>query len=536
MDNKQVESALIIVQMYGSLLMEALLIVLDTSCKHIFRPAFSPIGSPDSLFGDFDMSIGKDDVNLIVLFVFFVFAVFVAIAQTNEMKFTLDELSEQLEFNEQSVRTYSGNMSHREYSDVPGIYGDDHFQRPNEKAKLIRVNDTSFVRDYTRGEDYFIRVSKSSPLPDFRKYGYVQRRCGTVFEGVTLDHQKEPTMGVIHSVQQAALCLGNMPENFMSLHFIHTLSSAHSKGYEQLPISTILKDHPDRVWISKKQEVVNGQPTILLAVTSPFADDAMLSFVWLGTDLNMTIVKHQSCSVEKRLLDLRGFLSGVSKSNSEKDDDSMMEQILTQTAPHTLISHHDFQQTSSGLWIPVRTLSFILSVPNENRLSSGLEMSEFLQIASRYPDTQHLKEVVVRGYHEFLLDMESIKINEFIDPKVFETSVIPEDVPVTNLITGTSPGTIDVFLEDSLVDLEQDKSLSGSITPEKQPVNISSSKLPEQTTEKVSDTNDSISLALGENDLSKPSQTIHWLIKVAVIFLVIGLTVGAIIYIKARQN
>lgn len=475
------------------------------------------------------MSTGK---NLMFLFVILVFTVSIAISQADDMNFSLDELRQQLEFNEQAVRTYSGNMSHRVYSDIRMIYRDNHFQRPNEQSELVRVTDTSFVRDYTREEDYLIRMSNSSPLPDFRENGFIERRCGTVIEGLVLDNQKEPTMGIITSVQQHARCLGNMPENFMSLHSIHTLSSAFSKGYEQLSISTILKDHPERVWISNKQEVVNGQPTILLAVTSPFADDAMLSFVWLGTDLNMTIVKQQNYGVEKKTLNLREFIARASESNPEKDNDYIMEQLLTQMAPHTLTSHHDFQQISSGVWIPARTLSFILSVPDENRLSPGLEMSELLQIASRYPDTQHLKQVVVGGYHEFLLDMKSVKVNEFIDPKVFETSVIPEGVPVTNLISGTSPATIEDFLEDSLVDLEYDKSLSDSITPEKQPVNKSSSKPLKQTTEKVTGTDGPISLTTADNDSPKPSQTIHWSIKVALVFFVIGLTVGVIIYLK----
>lgn len=374
-------------------------------------------------------------------------------ADSSEMLPSPEQIRRVVAANEQAIRTFQGHLRQRQQIRIVES-PDGRFSAPSAEPQTLHVIETDFVHDLGQGDDYYSRMIHSSPLQEFREPVVVERRNGGEVEGLIVDRDGNPTLGIIPRLPSARY-LGNEPRNLLARNNLFILSSAYESGYRRTPLSELLV-HSEQVHLSGRTEQVDGHECVRLAVTSPEGEGARLTFFWLGTDVGLNIVKQQSCAIsgdEANLSELAALIAELRPSFSLE---ALLERRLAESTPDMIIVNQQFTDVGGGILVPAKTLSYVFSAPDESRVGPDTTLAELQAVGASDPNTAHLRHAIVRGYIEFVLDMKTLKINEYVDPATFTTSIIPEGVPVSNFILGIHPRDLDRVSDEKIKDMTGD--------------------------------------------------------------------------------
>jgi len=344
---------------------------------------------------------------------------------------TLDELIPALRQNESVVRSYSGRMRQTVYTFLSRDK-DDVYMYKGTDDPFVDVFESEFVYDRSRGHDYHVHIHHvSSPNPVSRPY-IEERRYGTEVETLVMDPEKRPVLGLIKRLGQAAN-LGRAPRNMDTRSEIFVGASSEEQGYLRRPLSELL-DNNDHVWLYPGEFEVAGQPCMKIAVQFEGPVRGRVAFVWLNKNANLCIQKQLTVNPHGDFIrDLTGSLRPLGWSAQD-----YLNYLATIT-PATLVVNEEYTELAPGLWIPQKSTAYGLSylIPKEamqQELQSPEDYERIRRLKDNFPATADLKNIIVRGYHVFELDMNSLRVNESVDASIFEESIIPDGVPVTDFV------------------------------------------------------------------------------------------------------
>jgi len=350
---------------------------------------------------------------------------------------TLDTIVPILRHNESVLQTYQGTVCQTEFHLVRESEGG-YVRREGAPTAMI-VTDTEFVHDRSRGEDYWAQMHYSSDWHDWQHPYNLERRNGASLETLVMDESREPTLGIIAPISHGVY-VTHSPRNMRARSDLFVLTSAEEQRFISSPLSSLCDgESGSRAWLYPDEYDVAGHPCYKIAVMYPCGKGARLAFVMLGKDVNLCIVRQQSTPVARE--EFENLDWALSRFDSVFDYLSRLESFR----PGMLIVCNDYHEVSPGVWIPETTISYAISSLHDREVAALEEEDHEFIINARDsdPHTAHLDHVVVRGYHVFKLDMDSLRINEPIDPATFEASIIPSGVPVSNFLLNIHPGDTD---------------------------------------------------------------------------------------------
>ena len=356
-----------------------------------------------------------------------------------------DALIQILKYNEQAITTYQGRVTQTEYR-VVERNDDRKYLKPYAEPLTVRVAQTDFIHDRSRGEDFRATMTHSSDLFAFETPVITIRRSGDYIESLGRTKNLDPKLGIIPELKDS-LYLGHEPRNLDTRSSIHILSTAYEEGFTRISPSQCMSNS-DYVWPCGEEEV-EGHKCRKYAMQVRSGDQSYVAFVWFGSDINYNIVKQQITSLHNDMY--------LPFSEWAKHDDVERSLAYFETArPIHLTVNSDYIKTPNGIWVPKASKAYIIGTLNEDKVADMADYPDLIKVTERDPHASKFKSGVFEAFHTWQLDMESLKLNELIDPCVFEESVIPEGVPVSNFRLDIHPKDIEriAITEDLLNDTE----------------------------------------------------------------------------------
>jgi hypothetical protein len=359
-----------------------------------------------------------------------------------EPRISLDALTSIVRYNESALWSYQGNVRQDEYRLIE-IDSAGKPVRVLEQPLHVGATDTEFVHDRTRDEDYRVTMRHHFNLSTQQLSVTTERRNGSYLETLGQTGTGDPKLGIISFLKEAYY-LGHSPRNLDAATHMYVLTSGVEQGFYRLSISQSLAK-PEYVWPLGTEEV-EGYRCLKYAVqvTAPSGRQAYMAYLWLGQDLNYSVVKQE----------LKGMppegVKPFSQMAVSGDMTALLENFQWSGNPAMLIVNRKYTKTETGIWVPEITTSYALTSLNPGRLPDPNDRQMFLAANLRDPHTKGLQDCAVKGYHVWTLDMKSLRLNEPIDPNIFEKSIIPEGVPVSNYRLGIHPGDVDRMAQQHL--------------------------------------------------------------------------------------
>ena len=364
-----------------------------------------------------------------------------------EANIPLDALTSVLRYNESSVLSYQGRVRQNEFR-VVETNSEGKYIKPLADPLLVRTTDTEFVHDMTRGEDYLVTMRHHSDLFNMELPVTRERRNGSYLETLGQTDAHEPRLGIISSLKDSYY-LGHSPRNFDATSHVYILTSDVEQGFYRLPVSQLMA-RSEYVWPCGTEDV-EGYRCVKYAVQTeaPSGKNAYMAYLWLGQDLNFSIVKQETMVMPLEAM------KPFSEVAAYGDITKQLEKYQWSGKPAMLIVNKKYVKTESGIWVPETTTSYAMSSLNPSRLLNPDDRDTLLAANLRDPHTKGLLDCVVTGFHVWDLDMNSLKLNEPIDPNVFEKSIIPEGVPVSNFRLGIHPRDLARIAQQNLETVAQ---------------------------------------------------------------------------------
>jgi hypothetical protein len=363
------------------------------------------------------------------------------VADANEAQVSLDALTSVLRYNESSLLSYQGKVSENEYVTVE-TNRERQFVKPLAEPLLMRTTDTEFVHDVTRGEDYRVTMRQHSDQFTIRNSVTTERRNGSYLETLGQTGAGEPRIGIISTLKEAYY-LGHSPRSLDAATHLYILTSEAEQGFYRLPLSQCMAES-QYVWPCGTEDVEGYRcQKYAVQVVAPSGKQAYMTYVWLGQDVNFNIVKQETVLVPP---DSRKPFSEL----AAHDDLPKLLDSIESSKPAMLMVNRNYIKTESGIWVPQTAVSYVLGSLNPSKLRDPNDSNALLAANSRDPHTKHLRTCVAKGFHVWTLDMKSLRLNEPIDPNVFEKSIIPAGTPVSNFRLGIHPRDIERVAQESL--------------------------------------------------------------------------------------
>jgi hypothetical protein len=311
--------------------------------------------------------------------------------------------------------------------------------RPLQEPSEDLVVENDFIVDRTRNLDFKATFKQSWPIDEtHRGEGTAtEKRSGGIVESLHYDQDGRPKEGFINYAKDAifnSLGLENDPFCYRSDIFVGT--NGTPEGFYRIPLSEMMKD-PDRVYSDGQIEDVEGQRCLKFTCLYQMHDrpSQMVAFVWLGVDINLTIVKQQTLFVpgEKSVLwnynDFRKSYPTV----------KAIAETFIKRRPMTLVVGRNFVELQPSVWVASEIDSYALWYDDALHFPDPESITEFRKLNALSEHTKDFSEEILLGFDRSFLDIRSVKINEDIDPHVFEDSIFPKGIRVSNVILGFYP-------------------------------------------------------------------------------------------------
>lgn len=127
---------------------------------------------------------------------------------------------------------------------------------------------------------------------------------------------------------------------------------------------------------------------------------------------------------------------------------------LERRPPASLIVCKDYVDLGGNNWIPATTVSYIIESARRAQMTDPSDLEKLLELKNRDPNTASLNDVVASASVVWELDLETLRVNEAIDPAIFEQDLFPEDFPVNNFVLGATERSLTQAAMEGLDNLD----------------------------------------------------------------------------------
>jgi len=344
-----------------------------------------------------------------------------------ESKVTVEMLARALRANWEAVVSYQGKCRHTMYIYVPhGWEGSERVMlSPYDEPQVLTTIDVEFKHD-ARRDDYWAKMQflsrETYPIT-------IERRYGEIIETLSCDASGKAVSSVIHDDPGRSwyLFMGRRPRNFITRNSVFVLTSESRDGEIKIPLFELMRD-PARVKIYDEEVEVEGYRCVKVALLSPTTHDTettRVSFVYLARELGFSVVRCQASLLSGR----EDFNTLAAATEGRLDE--YLDSLEART--QTLMVNSHYREVRPGVWIPMTVVSYMLPNIWPGLISKGADVQSLEKLKDRNEATRHLKNTIVEGYVEITLDAETLVLNERIPREVFERSVVPAGVPVSDL-------------------------------------------------------------------------------------------------------
>jgi hypothetical protein len=329
--------------------------------------------------------------------------------------------------NQSAVRTYSGKSLLRMHRTVvwENLLLLEPLPAPLEVARV----ESEFVISLVRGGDYkaTYRQFWVSEAGDPEESLTTEKKRGRIVESLSHKADGSPDEGKIEPARDAvfpSLGLELDPFSYRADVFVGTSSSA--VGYERIPLAHLLTD-PDRVYIEPTLEIVEQQRCVRVACLHPWQGHSqILVLAWLGLDIQLTIVKQQTAVLPgektvqfKRILQRWPTMKAIASEFGRR-------------CPVTLVVGRKFVEVSPQVWVATELETLPMRPDRPSEFVDPHARESFKVVNSFSEHTKEFTDCLLLGINRSTLDLTALKINQDIPAEVFEKSIFPKGISVTN--------------------------------------------------------------------------------------------------------
>jgi hypothetical protein len=367
----------------------------------------------------------------------------------------LDSFRSIMESNSRVLSTYQGTSVTEQYLLVE--LGDDGAKSLRASPFLTSRISINFTFDRTRSHDYRAEVHTDWFAIAGQKgtSRLLEKRLRDEIQAVFFDGDKP--LNALISPPSTASVEAIYPDPFQQL-YAHAFLRRNNvpDGFVLLPLHESLSES-SRYWIDETPSQVSGQRTIKLVTTHRLSDGAeLVSYSWLAPQMNYIAVKQ-----ETRLLpppDQLGRKRAQDELQSKLQREPNLQdwaELLSKEAPISIIYSKKFFEISPNVWIPVEIEEFSPVGIEGDAPGGSPTYAPFYPIFEKYPEALPYKgsKMVPGNVRRTTINVEKLRVNIPISSALFEESVIPPGVPVTNLVVGVTPVNFDKAIDKTIQSL-----------------------------------------------------------------------------------